>query len=192
MAQQLAADAAERGRLRSILDLGCGTGVLGLALAKHYAAELTARDRDALALTVTAHNAAGNGVTCTTRGGLDTGNLDGTREPGPFQLVVTNLPAKAGAPVLAHMMAAAARVTAARRAHRPGGGEQPGSSDPPATRRGGRVDPRARGQPAHRVPRSPTHSPALRARTDDRRAGRAETAEPVRAACRRTGASTRK
>ena len=113
VAQQLAADAAERGRLRSILDLGCGTGVLGLALAKHYAAELTARDRDALALTVTAHNAAGNGVTCTTRGGLDTGNLDGTREPGPFQLVVTNLPAKAGAPVLAHMMAAAARVTAA-------------------------------------------------------------------------------
>jgi len=111
VAQQLAADPGERGRLRSILDLGCGTGVLGLALAKHYAADLTARDRDALALAVTAHNAARNGLACTTRGGVDTANLDGTRESGPFQLVVTNLPAKAGAPVLAHMIAEAARVT---------------------------------------------------------------------------------
>ena len=111
VAQQLAADAGERSRLRSILDLGCGTGVLGLALAKHYAAELTARDRDALALAVTAHNAAGNGVACRTRGGVDTGNLDGSREPGPFQLVVSNLPAKAGAPVLAHLIATAVQVT---------------------------------------------------------------------------------
>lgn len=112
-AQQLSASPAERGRLRSILDLGCGTGVLGLALAKHYAAELTARDRDALALAVTAHNAARNGIACRTGGGADTGNLDGTREGGPFQLVVSNLPAKAGTPVLAHMIAEAARVTAA-------------------------------------------------------------------------------
>ena len=111
VAQQFAADAGERGRLRSILDLGCGTGVLGLALAKHYAAELTARDRDALALAVTAHNAAGNGVACRTRGGVDTGNLDGSRESGPFQLVVSNLPAKAGAPVLAHLIATAVQVT---------------------------------------------------------------------------------
>ena len=111
VAQQFAADAGERSRLRSILDLGCGTGVLGLALAKHYAAELTARDRDALALAVTAHNAAGNGIACTTRGGVDTGNLDGSRESGPFQLVVSNLPAKAGAPVLAHLIATAVQVT---------------------------------------------------------------------------------
>ena len=110
--QQLSADPAERGRLRSILDLGCGTGVLGLALARHYAAELTARDRDALALAVTAHNAAANGIACRTAGGVDTGNLDGTGEPGPFQLVASNLPAKAGEPVLAHMIGAAVRVTA--------------------------------------------------------------------------------
>ena len=111
VAQQLAAEPGERDRLRSILDLGCGTGVLGLALARHYAAELTARDRDALALAVTAHNAAANGIACTTGGGVDITNLDGTREPGPFQLVVANLPAKAGAPVLAHMIAAATQVT---------------------------------------------------------------------------------
>lgn len=111
VAQQLASDPAERGRLRSILDLGCGTGVLGLALAKHYGADLTARDRDALALAVTAHNAAANGVACTTRGGVDITNLDGTREPGPFQLVVSNLPAKAGEPVLAHLVSTAAQVT---------------------------------------------------------------------------------
>ena len=113
IAQQLSADPAERGRLRSVLDLGCGTGVLGLALAKHYGAELTARDRDALALAVTAHNAAANGIACRTAGGVDTTNLDGTREPGPFQLVVSNLPAKAGEPVLAHMIAEGVRVTAA-------------------------------------------------------------------------------
>ncbi|MDE0027156.1 MAG: methyltransferase [Spirochaetaceae bacterium] len=111
VAQQLAEEPEERGRLRSILDLGCGTGVLGVALAKHYAADLTARDRDALALAVSAHNAARNGVACRTAGGVDTRNLDGSREGGPFQLVVSNLPAKAGAPVLAHMIAEAARVT---------------------------------------------------------------------------------
>ena len=112
VAQQLSADAGERGRLRSIFDLGCGTGVLGLALAKHYGAELTARDRDALALAVTAHNAARNDVACRTHGGVDIVNLDGTSERGPFQLVVSNLPAKAGEPVLAHMIGAAVRVTA--------------------------------------------------------------------------------
>ncbi|MDE0445237.1 MAG: methyltransferase [Spirochaetaceae bacterium] len=111
VAQQLAEEPEERGRLRSILDLGCGTGVLGVALAKHYAADLTARDRDALALAVSAHNAARNGVACRTAGGVDTRNLDGSREGGPFRLVVSNLPAKAGAPVLAHMIAEAARVT---------------------------------------------------------------------------------
>ena len=66
--RQLAAHPGERRRLRSILDLGCGTGVLGLALTKRFAAALTARDRDAPALAVTAHNAAANGVACYTRG----------------------------------------------------------------------------------------------------------------------------
>jgi SAM-dependent methyltransferase len=112
IAQQLGAAPDERGRLHSILDLGCGTGVLGLALAKHYGAQLTARDRDALALAVTAHNAAANGVACRTGGGADIANLDGSVESGPFQLVVSNLPAKAGTPVLAHLIAAAVQVTA--------------------------------------------------------------------------------
>jgi len=99
--RELDAHPGERRRLRSILDLGCGTGVLGLALAKRFAAALTARDRDALALAVTAHNAAANGVACTTRGGVDTDDLDGSREPTAHHLVVANLPAKSGAPVLA-------------------------------------------------------------------------------------------
>ena len=110
--RELAAHPEEQRRLRSILDLGCGTGVLGLALAKRFAAPLTARDRDALALAVTAHNAAENGVACTTRGGVDIGDLDGSREPARHQLVVSNLPAKAGAPVLARLLAAAAEATA--------------------------------------------------------------------------------
>ena len=110
--RQLAAHPDERRRLQSILDLGCGTGVLGLALAKRFGSALTARDRDALALAVTAHNAAGNGIPCTTRGGVDTINPDGSREHGSYQLVVANLPAKAGAPVLARLLAAATEVTA--------------------------------------------------------------------------------
>ena len=112
IAQQLATLPEERRRLRAVLDLGCGTGVLGLALARRYGAALTARDRDALALAVTAHNAALNGVACTTRGGIDVSNLDGSRDPGGYDLVVANLPAKAGAPVLARLLAAAAAVTA--------------------------------------------------------------------------------
>ena len=110
VARQLAAQPGEQRRLQSILDLGCGTGVLGLALAKRYAAALTARDRDALALAVTAHNAAANGIECATRGGLDTTDFDGAREPAGYQLVVANLPAKAGAPVLARLLAGAAEA----------------------------------------------------------------------------------
>ena len=110
--RELAAHPEERGRLQSILDLGCGAGVLGVALAKQFAAALIARDRDALALAVTAHNAAVNAVACTTRGGVDTAGLDGSREPARHQLVVSNLPAKAGAPVLARLLAAAAEATA--------------------------------------------------------------------------------
>lgn len=108
--RQLAVRPGEQRGLRSILDLGCGTGVLGLALAKRFAANLTARDRDALALAVTAHNAAANGIACTTRGGVDTTGLDGARERPGYQLVVANLPAKAGAPVLARLLAAAAEA----------------------------------------------------------------------------------
>ena len=110
--RELDAHPDEQRRLRSILDLGCGTGVLGLALARRFAVALTARDRDALALAVTAHNAAENGVACTTRGGVDTGDLDGSRESPVHQLVVANLPAKAGAPVLARLLAAAAEAAA--------------------------------------------------------------------------------
>ena len=110
--RELAAHPEERGRLQSILDLGCGAGVLGVALAQQFAAALTACDRDALALAVTAHNAAANGVSCTTRGGVDITGLDGSREPARHQLVVSNLPAKAGAPVLARLLAAAAEAAA--------------------------------------------------------------------------------
>jgi SAM-dependent methyltransferase len=80
-----------------VLDAGCGTGALGLALKKFRPAlEVTARDRLALAAAFTAENARLNSVTVDAAPGL---LLEGT--PGPWDLIVSNLPAKAGEPVLA-------------------------------------------------------------------------------------------
>jgi SAM-dependent methyltransferase len=81
----------------SVLDAGCGTGPLALALKK-FRPELkvTARDRLALAVAFTAENARINGLEVDAAPGL---LLDSV--PGPWDLVVSNLPAKAGEPVLA-------------------------------------------------------------------------------------------
>ena len=80
-----------------VLDAGCGYGPLALALKKFRPAlEVTARDRLALAAAFTAENARLNGLSVDAAPGL---LLD--QVPGPWDLVVSNLPAKAGEPVLA-------------------------------------------------------------------------------------------
>jgi SAM-dependent methyltransferase len=89
---------------RRVLDAGCGTGVIGicaaLALAKD-AGDVYARcqDRDELARLVTSHNAAKNNV--------PSGMLEAFAEPllagsenDKWDLILTNIPAKAGNPVL--------------------------------------------------------------------------------------------
>jgi SAM-dependent methyltransferase len=84
-----------------VLDAGCGYGPLALALKKFRPAlEVTARDRLALAAAYTAENARLNGLAVDAAPGLLLDNV-----PGPWDLIVSNIPAKAGEPVLADFAA---------------------------------------------------------------------------------------
>ncbi|HET7838171.1 MAG TPA: methyltransferase [Rectinemataceae bacterium] len=104
-------------RSRRILDEGCGTGVIGLSVAKAFPeAEVTMRDRDSLALAFSERNRLANRLKGRTAWkDPDTGAerlavaaprilaglLADGREGGPWDYILSNLPAKAGAPVLA-------------------------------------------------------------------------------------------
>lgn len=70
-----------------VLDLGCGTGILGIAAAKRLGAPVVACDYDPLATASTDMHAAMNGVS------LEVLLMDGCRglEPGRFDLVFANL-----------------------------------------------------------------------------------------------------
>lgn len=101
IAEELGADDYAR-----VVDLGCGTGTLGIPLAGVAGAELVAVDRDARAVAFTERNAAINGierVVSHTALALPDG------APGARELVVSNLPAKAGEPVLRMLVADIAR-----------------------------------------------------------------------------------
>ena len=89
------ADAASVGTL---IDIGSGTGVLGIACALGYPGAVASfRDRDALACAFTERNARRNKVTpAAVEHALFLDGLGG-RE---FDLVLCNVPAKAGPPVL--------------------------------------------------------------------------------------------
>jgi len=120
-------------RARRILDSGCGTGIIGLAIAKAFPeAEVIMRDRDSLAVAFSERNRLLNRLkgrsawTDPETGALRTAvaapraelgllsdflRSDGAGDPrsstAPFDFVVSNLPAKAGAPVLASFFARA-------------------------------------------------------------------------------------
>lgn len=89
-------------RHRSLLDIGCGVGVIGLSPAKrHPHLRATLQDRDALAAAFTRANAHLNGIS----------NYFVSADPAflrlperEYDLIVSNIPAKAGAPVLEHMI----------------------------------------------------------------------------------------
>lgn len=93
-----------------VLDIGCGYGPLGLALtAVGSHPEVHMVDRDALAVAYSSQNAALNRLA-----GVETyGSLgyDGVSEPR-FDLVVCNVPGKAGAPVIEHLLLGAERHVA--------------------------------------------------------------------------------
>jgi len=69
----------------TVLDLGCGSGVLTVAAALLGAADVVAVDLDPAALRATADNAARNGVACTIHG--DLAAVDGRR----FDVVAANI-----------------------------------------------------------------------------------------------------
>ncbi len=80
------------------LDAGCGAGPLAVALALHQSGlAVTATDRLALAVAFTSENARLNGAKLTAVTAL---LLGGEVPAGGWNLIVSNLPAKAGEPVL--------------------------------------------------------------------------------------------
>jgi ribosomal protein L11 methyltransferase len=85
----------KRRRARRVLDLGCGSGILGIAMAKMWACGVLATDIDPAAVTVAAGNAAANGM----RARVTTLVSDGWRHPrlarsGPYDVVVANILAR--------------------------------------------------------------------------------------------------
>ncbi len=86
----------------TLLDIGCGVGILGLSIAKRRP-QLRAvlQDRDCLAVRFTEANAALNGIENYTA----SADIAFLRLPeNRYNLIVSNLPAKAGEPVLRHMV----------------------------------------------------------------------------------------
>lgn len=77
-----------------ILDLGCGCGVLGVVLARLFPqSTVTMADRDLLAVRYARHNSNQNGVSNVQV--LGSMGLEAV-EPGPYDLIVSNIPAKIG------------------------------------------------------------------------------------------------
>jgi ribosomal protein L11 methyltransferase len=83
---------ARRRRLKRVLDLGCGAGILAIAAAKCWPARVLAADNDPIAVAVAQGNAARNGVAarvrCLLSDGYDSAVL---RRAGPFDLILANI-----------------------------------------------------------------------------------------------------
>jgi hypothetical protein len=107
-------------RARNVLDEGCGVGVIGLSIAKAFpGTEVVMRDRDSLAVAFSEHNRHTNRIACARDPGQGSkGSVSapstaravwaciGTRAPSDrYNFILSNLPAKAGAPVLASFFA---------------------------------------------------------------------------------------
>jgi ribosomal protein L11 methyltransferase len=83
---------ARRRRFGRVLDMGCGSGILGIAAAKCWPARVLAVDNDAQAVAVARENARHNRVA----GRLRTRLSEGYRSPavraaGPYELIFANI-----------------------------------------------------------------------------------------------------
>lgn len=93
-----------------VVDIGCGTGTLGVSLAAAAGTPLSLCDRDELAVQVACHNAGANKVEIRSAATTIRG---ASGIPAPLQtdreLIVSNLPAKAGEQVLGYLVQGALR-----------------------------------------------------------------------------------
>jgi len=102
-------DLARRRRFRRPLDMGCGSGILAMAMARTWRAPVLAVDIDPVAVAVARENARANGLAPLVRVICNdgwTGAVLGRR--GPLDLVTANIlagPLCAMAPALAHGLA---------------------------------------------------------------------------------------
>ena len=97
-----------------VVDVGCGTGALGIAIAGSTAADLEAVDRDAIAVAFTERNARLNSIErAEVYPALMPPEVRDDRPRAGRELVVGNLPAKAGEPVLRMLIRRMVRLAAA-------------------------------------------------------------------------------
>ncbi len=99
---------ARRHTVRRALDLGCGTGILALAIAKTWRADVVAADIDAVAVRTARENARLNGVAglvrVTASDGMRAAPL---RRGAPYDLIAANILAR---PLIAFAPGLAARL----------------------------------------------------------------------------------
>ena len=86
---------ARRRRFTRVLDLGCGTGVLGMAAAKLWRRKVIASDIDPIAVHVTRENAARNGLAAFMRPATAAGFAHpAIAAAAPYDLVLANILAR--------------------------------------------------------------------------------------------------
>lgn len=88
-------DLAKRARMNKLLDLGTGTGVLAIAAARVWPADIVASDIDPVATQVAKENIRLNGMSRNIRTVTATG-LDhpAIRQLGPYDLIIANILAR--------------------------------------------------------------------------------------------------